>query len=135
MTDLEKAREFFRLDRFATEAAGIFIEEVGERYAKCSMKIEKRHLNAVDSVMGGAMFTLADFVFAVAANFNAENVTVTTVSQISYLGTAKGDTLYGESRLIKDGRTTCFYEISITDDLGNAVAMVTATGAHLQKRK
>lgn len=38
MTDLEKAREFFKDDRYATEATGIVIEEVEEHYAKCSLK-------------------------------------------------------------------------------------------------
>ena len=79
------------------------------------------------------LFTLADFVFAVATNFNQEDITVTTVGQICYLGMAKGDILYGESKFIKDGRTTCFYEIVISDNLGNNVAIVTMTGAHLKK--
>ena len=134
MTDLESAREFFKGDRYAVEATGIEICEVGEKYAKCSLKIESRHRNAVGGVMGGVPFTLADFVFAVATNFKSDTVTVTAVSHICYLGTAKGDTLYGESRLIKDGRTACHYEISITDNLGNAVATVTTTGMHLTKK-
>ncbi len=129
MTDLDRAREIFRKDRFATEA-GIEIEEVGEKYAKCSFTIEDRHRNAVGGVMGGAIFTLADFVFAVATNLNGPT-TVTTVSQISYLGAAKGKRLIGESRLLRDGRNVCFYEIKITDDLGNAVASVSASGTHL----
>lgn len=133
MTDLEKAREFFSGDKYATENTGIVIDEVKEKYAKCSLKLNASHKNAVGNVMGGVMFTLADFVFAVATNFNQEDITVTTVSQICYLGMAKGDTLYGESKLIKDGRTTCFYEIVISDNLGNNVAIVTMTGAHLKK--
>lgn len=133
MTNLEKAREFFAKDKYATESTGIVIDEVGEKYAKCSLKLNASHKNAVGGVMGGVMFTLADFVFAIATNFNQENITVTTVSQISYLGAVKGDTLYGESRLIKDGKTTCFYEIQITDNLGSNVAIVTTTGTHLNK--
>ena len=133
MTDLEIARDFFSGDKYATESTGIVIDEVKEKYAKCSLKLNASHRNAVGNVMGGVMFTLADFVFAVATNFNQEDITVTTVSQICYLGIAKGDILYGESKLIKDGRTTCFYEIVISDNLGNNVAIVTMTGAHLKK--
>ncbi|MBQ8550546.1 MAG: PaaI family thioesterase, partial [Clostridia bacterium] len=118
MNDLQKAREFFKNDRYATEQTGIIIEEVGENYAKCSLKLDERHLNAVGHPMGGVMYTLADFVFAVSTNFNKECVTVTTVSQICYLGAPKGKVLYGESKLLKDGRTTCFYEVHITDELG-----------------
>ncbi|MBQ8982826.1 MAG: PaaI family thioesterase [Lachnospiraceae bacterium] len=133
MRDLEEARNYFKDDRFATEASGIIIEAVDDGYAKCSMKIEDRHRNAVNQVMGGAIYTLADFVFAVATN-TKDHWTVTTVSQISYIGTVKGDTLYAESRCIKDGRRTCFYEIEIKDDLGNLVAVVSTSGSHLEKK-
>lgn len=130
MTDLEQARSFFSKDIYATQTTGIEIEEVAVQYAKCSLKIEDRHRNATGQVMGGAVYTLADFVFAVAANFN-QSVTVTTVSQISYLGPVKGDILYGESRLIKDGKRNCFYQIDITDNLGTPVAVVSVNGVHL----
>jgi len=130
MTDTEKAREFFMKDKYAMSTTGIEIEEVKGHYVKCSLKIDERHMNAVGHVMGGVMYTMADFIFAVATNFN-QPVTVTTVSQICYLGSPKGDTLYGESRLLKDGRRNCFYEISISDNLGNPVAVVTTSGAHI----
>lgn len=130
MTDLEEAREFFIKDTYAMVTTGIEIEEVGDHYAKCSLKLDERHKNATGHVMGGAVYTLADFVFAVAANFK-QPVTVTTVSQISYLGAAKGDILYGESKLLKDGKRSCFYEIHITDNLGNPVAVVSSSGTHL----
>ncbi len=133
MTDLEKARQFFEGDRYATEATGIVIEEVGENYAKCSLKLDSRHLNAVGHPMGGVMFTLADFTFAVSTNFNKENITVTTVSQICYLNAAKGDTLYCESKVLKDGKTACFYEMTVTDNFGTKVAIITTTGTHLCK--
>ena len=130
MTELEMAREFFAQDKYATDATGIIIEEVGDKYAKCSLKLDSKHKNAVGHVMGGVMFTLADFVFAVSTNRNGQ-ITVTTVSNISYISSAKGNTLYGESKCLKDGRNTCFYEIRITDDLGNLVAVVNTTGNHI----
>ena len=131
MTDLERAREFFKHDRYATDATGIVIDEVSKNYAKCSLKITDIHKNALGHVMGGVAFTLADFVFAIATNFDSENPTVTTVSQISYLSAPKGDVLFGESRLVKDGKRNCFYEIVITDNLGTNVALVNVNGTHL----
>lgn len=130
MTALEEARAFFAKDKYATEITGIVIDEVGEHYAKCSLKLDDRHKNAVGQVMGGVMYTLADFVFAVATNFK-QPVTVTVVSQISYLGMVKGDTLIAETRLLKDGKRSCFYEVDIKDNLGNPVAVVATNGAHV----
>lgn len=130
MTLLEEAREFFANDRYATVATGIEIDEIGENYAKCSLKLTENHLNAVNHVMGGVAYTLADFVFAVSTNFK-KPATVTTVSQISYLAAPKGKILYGESKCLKEGKRNCFYEITITDDLGTIVAVVMTSGAHL----
>lgn len=131
MTDLERAKEFFAADRYATEATGIEIIAVGEHWAKCELKLDGRHKNAVGHVMGGVMFTMADFVFAVATNFDAPSPTVTVTSNIAYLASPRGNILYGEAKLLKDGKRNCFYEITITDDTGLTVAIVTTNGAHL----
>lgn len=133
MTDLESARVFFSKDLYATEATGIQIDAVADGYAKCSLKLDSRHKNAMGHTMGGVMFTLADFVFAVATNFKKEVFTVSTVGNICYYNPVKGDILYGESKLLKDGRTTVFYEIEITDNKGTKVAGITMTGSHLIK--
>ncbi len=133
MTNLEKARNFFADDRYATEVTGILIEEVGEGYAKCSLKIDSRHLNAVGHPMGGVIYTLADFTFAVSINFNSDCVTVTTVGQICYLSAVKGDMLYCESKILRNGKTTCFYEMTVTDNSGTKIAIITITGTHLHK--
>ncbi len=130
MTSLEEAKKFFINDRYAMVTTGIDIEEVGEKYARCSLKIDERHMNAVGHVMGGAIFAIADFTFAVATNFR-QPTTVTTTSQISYLSSPKGDTLYSESKLLKDGKRNCFYEIMIKDNLDNLVALVSTSGAHI----
>lgn len=132
MSDLEKARDFFYKDLYATKLSGIQIDEVSEHYAKCSMKITENHKNAYGGVMGGAIFTLADFTFAVASNFNAPQ-TVSVTSQINYTGMAKGEKLIAEAKVIKDGRSTCLYEIIITDDKETQVAFVTITGMKLSK--
>ena len=129
-SDLEEAREFFGGDFYATKATGIVIEEVGDHYARCSMEITRKHQNAYGGVMGGATFTLADYTFAVASNFRQPQ-TVSVTSQINFIGMAKGTKLHSESRLIKDGRTTCLYSIEIKDDLGNQVAFVTISGMKL----
>lgn len=130
MSDLEEAREIFIKDRYATVTTGIEIEDVKDKYARCSLKIDERHKNAIERVMGGAIYTLADFTFAVATNFR-QPPTVTVVSQISFLSAAKSDVLYAESRLLKDGRRNCFYEIEIKDSVGTLVAVVSMSGTHL----
>lgn len=134
MTDLEKARESFGGDLYATKTTGIKIDEVGAHCAKCSLKITEAHRNSFGGVMGGAIFTLADYAFAVASNFNQQR-TVSVASQINFLGMAKGGTLTAEARLIKDGHTTCLYEINIEDDLRTKIAFATITGMKIPPKK
>lgn len=126
MKTIEEVKEFFKNDRFATEN-GMSIDEIGENYAKCSVTITNRHKNAVGGVMGGVPFTLADFAFAVAANWKETGV-VSLSSNITFVGNAKGERLIAEAICVKNGRSTNYYRVNVTDDLGNPVAFVTITG-------
>lgn len=126
MTKLEEARAFFAGDRFATEN-GAVIDEIGEHYAICSMEITPHLLNAAGRVMGGAVFMLADFAFAVASNFG-HPADVTTTSQITFLRPSQGKMLYAKSQELRRGRTAVYYETSVTDDTGALIARVTASG-------
>ncbi len=126
LTTIEEVREFFTKDRFATEN-GAVVEEIGDRYARCSIMIEPKHLNAMGTVMGGVSFTLADFTFAVASNWQKPG-TVSLASNITFYGVAKGKKLIGTAKCIKDGRSTCYYTVDISDDLGTMVAAVTFNG-------
>jgi acyl-CoA thioesterase len=123
---MEEIRAIFQADRFATEN-GAVIDEVGDHCAKCSLTLQPRHRNAMGAVMGGVSFTLADFAFAVASNWQ-EIGTVSLQSNIAYLGSVKGQRLLAEASCVKNGRTTSYYRIEVTDDLGNLVAVVTTTG-------
>ena len=129
MTELTKIRERFQGDRFATEAAGIEIVRAESRYALCEMKLKTIHRNARNGVMGGAIFTLADFTAAVAANgAEKEPATVTLHAGITFLSPAKGEKLIGEANCIKAGRTTSLYEVTVTDELGTQVARAQING-------
>ena len=130
---LEEARSLFSKDRYATKLSGARIDRIGENYAKCSMPLCADHKNAYGGIMGGSIYTLADFAFAVASNFDRENLTVSLVGQATFLSMSKGSILYAEAKLIKDGRTNCFYDVRIYDNLGKDVAVVSFTGAHVNR--
>ena len=123
---IEEVRKFFANDRFATEN-GAVIEDYGKGYAKCSLKVTDRHRNAVGGLMGGVSFMLADFVFAVASNWDVPN-TVSLSSNITFCGNLKGETITAEAKCIKDGRSTVLYSVNVSDDKGNLIAVVSITG-------
>lgn len=126
MSDIEKVREFFAKDRFATDN-GAVIEQVGENSATVSMEIKEHHRNAVGIVMGGAIFTLADFAFAVASN-HEDPGTVSLSANITFLKASKGNKLIAKAECVRNGRTTCYYRVTVTDDTGTLIAEVTTSG-------
>jgi acyl-CoA thioesterase len=124
--DMEKIREFFSHDRYAFDA-GCFIEDVDDCYARVSLTLDERHCNAVGGVMGGVYFTLADFAFAVASNWQKPGI-VSLTSDISFIGVPKSKKIIAETALVKNGRTTCCYNVSVKDDLGTPLAAVKIVG-------
>ena len=130
MENIEETRNFFSNDKFATEVTGITIDEVHDGFSRCSLEITEKHLGAHGQIMGGVIFTLADFAFAVATN-SENSFTATADSHISYLSSSKGKKLFAECRKVKEGRRLCFYEIMITDDLGAEIAVISTTGMHI----
>ena len=131
MKSLEEVRKFFDGDRFATEN-GARIDQIGHGSATCSLRITDSHRNAMGAVMGGTYFMLADFAFAVAANWETVGC-VSLRSDISFLSAAKGETLTAKAQCVKDGKTTVCYRVDVTDDLGNLAATVTVTGYRVTK--
>jgi Uncharacterized protein, possibly involved in aromatic compounds catabolism len=59
--------EIIKNDQFA-KLVGLELVKVELGYAEVRMVITEKHLNGVGIVQGGALFTLADFAFAAAAN-------------------------------------------------------------------
>ena len=129
MDELEQVRAVFENDRFATEN-GMVIDEIGDHFAKCSVTLTSRHRNALGGVMGGVHFTLADFAFAVASNWQGEQ-TVALTSDASFIGAVKGERLIAEAKLLKNGRSVCCYQIEVRDELGNLAAAVKTVGFHI----
>lgn len=127
---IDEARAYFCEDRFATEN-GIVLDEVDAEHAVASMTLKPRHRNAFGGVMGGAIFTLADFAFAALTN-DRERTTVAQQVSISYLSQAKGERLVATARYRKDGRSSCVVNVDVADDAGRDIAQFVGTGFKLK---
>ena len=125
--NLIQLRERFAHDLYVSQGLEAVIEEASYGSAICSMEISPRHCNALGIPMGGVLFTLADFAFAVASNQNGREV-LTQASQITFLKPARGKHLIATAKQIKDGRRVCFYEITVADELGTEAAFMTVNG-------
>lgn len=127
--DVEQAREYFTGDRFAA-VNGMRIEALTDAESVCAMDVGPDHRNAMGRIMGGAIYTLADLAFAVAAN-QQHHPTVALEAKINYLNASAGEHLTARARCIKDGKSIAVFQVTVTDELGKDVALVIVTGYKL----
>lgn len=123
MTKDQKLRSFFSKDRFAAHA-GIEVVKVSDGYCLCRMKVEDKHLNAVNVVQGGAIFTLADYAFAIASNSRGQ-IALAVHADISFIAGRSSGILYAEACETADPRRLGFYEVKVTDQDDETVARFT----------
>ncbi|MBN1698507.1 MAG: hotdog fold thioesterase [Spirochaetales bacterium] len=122
-----KGGAFMDINRFASAdnfaaRTGIRLIEADEGYAKASMDITKDHLNSAGTVHGGVLFTLADFVFAVACN-SYGTVAVAVHASISYFKAVTEGTLSATAREVSLSRKLSSYTIEVKDSGGGLVAL------------
>lgn len=130
---IDEARAYFSGDHFALES-GITIDELSPTGSVCSFAITDRHRNAEGGVMGGAIFTLVDLAFAVAAN-NVHKPVVAQHVSINFLSGSRGNRLTARAVCRKDGRNSCVYNVDVSDNLGRDIAQATVTGFKLDDGK
>jgi len=120
MTDLLR---FFRRDRFA-RGSGVRLEEVRPGYARASLTVRDRHLNAVDVAQGGAVFTLADLAFAACSNSRG-TVAVAVNANIQFARAGRKGRLVAEAREVASSPRLSSVEVRVTDREGEPVAFFT----------
>ncbi len=118
---MENIKKFFMRDNFARRN-GIELIDVSEGYARAKMEVNENHLNGIGTVHGGAIFTLADFTFAVAANSHG-NVTVAINVNISFMKAAINGTLIAEAREISLNPKISTYTIDVYDEDAELIAI------------
>jgi acyl-CoA thioesterase len=92
---------------------GIEVHEIKDGYARMSLKINQKHLNAVGFTHGGVLFALADCAFAEAVNFGEKKAVAIQVS-INYLRpTSEGDVLIAEATTVSDGKTLALCSVAV----------------------
>jgi acyl-CoA thioesterase len=86
------------------------------------MKIEPYHFNGAKTVHGGAIFTLADFAFAVASNSRGA-LAMGINTSVSFVKAATKGTLFAEAKEQSLNPKLATYIVRITDDGNDLVAI------------
>jgi len=118
-------RRFFGRDRFAA-GAGIRLVSCGPGRAVARMALRPDHMNGVDVAQGGAVFTLADFAFAVACNSHGPVALAIDVS-VSFLAATRSGTLTATALEVSRSARLSRVEVTVRDAKGVAVALFHGT--------
>jgi acyl-CoA thioesterase len=119
-SDLIKYQRQFDKDRFA-KLSGIQLVEASPGYAKAQMKIRQNHMNSVGVLHGGAIFTLADFTFAVASNSHGR-LALAINAEISFFKAVNTGSLTATAKEISLHNKLATYLIDIVNDTGDLIA-------------
>lgn len=92
---------------------GIEIVDESERFPVCRLKVEDKHLNGVDYTQGGALFTLADYAFAIASNTDGRVSLGISTAMNFHKATKKGDVLSTVTKEISKTNRLSVYEVKI----------------------
>ena len=117
MSELE---EYFKKDKYA-ELAGIKLLEVSKGSSKAMLELNESHLNSAGTVHGGAIFTLADFAFAVASHSRG-TLAAAINSSISFFKGVSNGVLYAEARELSCHPKLASYIVDITNEKNELIA-------------
>jgi len=126
MMELEKVKAFFENDKFAMDM-GIEIIKADAEESICAFSVTPVHFNAAGSVQGGAIFTLADFTFAVAANCEGRR-TVSQSASVTFIKPGIGKRLFATAKKISSGKRTCLYNVYVKNEENLLIAHVIVNG-------
>ena len=123
---MESTLEFFRQHDLFARHCGIELLEAKPGWARACMPVQPFHLNGAKTVHGGAIFTLADFAFAVAANSQGQ-LALAISANTSFVKAAFSGTLYAEATEQSLNRKLGTYQVIITDDQQRMIAQFHGT--------
>ena len=116
----DELQRIFKNDRYA-ELSNIELLTAAPGNATAKMTLHPHHLNALKTVQGGAIFTLADFTFAVACNSHGTLAVALNVS-ITFMKAAAAGTLWAEASEVSKNFKVGSYNVTVKDDAGDLVA-------------
>jgi acyl-CoA thioesterase len=123
---MEDFKNYFKKDMFIVNV-GIELLEISPGYAKAKLEVEEKHLNALKTVQGGVLFTLADIAFAAAINAHGSSAVLINAN-MSFVKAATKGTLIAEAKETSINPKIATYNVNITNDEGDIVAIFQGMG-------
>ena len=129
----EQVKQFVNENDTFCKANRMTLEVVRTGYAEAVMQVTEHSYNAVHTVQGGAIFTLADMAFAGAANSYGEKC-IAMSAAASFIRPGSGKTLRAIAREVSKGRRTCVMDVEVRNEEDKLVAKIQITGFFFEKQ-
>lgn len=117
---MDRVQEIFRADRLIQDF-GMKLLEARDGYAKVSVEVEERFLNAHKIAHGVLLFAAADAAFALSVNAVTDSVGVQWSLNV-FRAARPGETVIGESRILHKGRQSMVCELTVAAGDGRVLA-------------
>lgn len=118
----------------ASHGLGICLEGVGPGYAKMTMTVRENMLNSFRICHGGFITTLADSAFAFACNSYNEQTVASGISVDFVAPGRPGDELNAEAREVFTSGRTGVYDIVVTNQKNELIAVMRGKSYRLKGR-
>ena len=132
MEYFEQLKQFINENDTFGKSSRMQLTAVKEGYAEAVMEITENSCNAVGTVQGGAIFTLADMAFAGAANSFGDKC-VAMSAAVSFIRPGSGRLLRAAAKAVSKGRRSCVVEVEVKNDDDKLVAKLQFTGFFFEK--
>jgi len=123
----------FADDNFAKHL-GIELIEVNRGCAQAKLTMKDIHLNGMGVMHGGAIFSLAAWTFALAANSHG-NMAIGINASISFITAVREGTLTAKAREVSLSHKLSTYSVDVTDEHGVLIATFQGTAYRKAKKK
>lgn len=118
---MDALRTHFGNDQYAVGLSGVSLIDAAPGRAVATMRLEPRHHNSIGMTHGGALFTLADYAFAVASNASGR-VAVGIETSMSFHKATREGILTAEAVEVSRSYRISHVDVRITEEGGDLVA-------------
>ena len=128
---MDRIHSIFQQDRLIQDF-GMKLLEAREGFAKVSVVVEERFLNAHNIGHGVLLFAAADAAFALAVNATVDAVGIQWSLNV-FRAAKPGETVIGEARLLHTGRHSLVCELTVIAGDGRVLAKGQSTALPISR--
>jgi acyl-CoA thioesterase len=119
----EQVVDFFRRKDLFARHCGIELVSAGNGASVAKMTVGQQHLNGMNTVHGGAVFTLADFAFAAACNSHGQVAVAVSTSLQFFKAATEGEPLTATAEEMSLGPKLSSYTVRVANAQGELVGL------------